>query len=120
MDAVVLRGLPFDEHDRLVAVGERRPPGGPFAASAVRDPDAVSSSAPQNYLDWAAQQQVFESLAAIAGGAATLREPGAEPEDLRVQRVTASFFDVLRVRPAIGRPPFAQLDHRSRLFAFLK
>ena len=27
VDAVVLRGLPFDEHDRLVAVGERRPPG---------------------------------------------------------------------------------------------
>ncbi|MGH8637051.1 MAG: hypothetical protein ACREUZ_07945, partial [Burkholderiales bacterium] len=23
VDAVVLRGLPFDEHDRLVAVGER-------------------------------------------------------------------------------------------------
>ncbi len=27
VDAVVLRGLPFEEHDRLVAVGERRPPG---------------------------------------------------------------------------------------------
>jgi putative ABC transport system permease protein len=26
VDAVVLRALPFDEHDRLVAVGERRPP----------------------------------------------------------------------------------------------
>ena len=25
VDAVVLRALPFDEHDRLVAVGERRP-----------------------------------------------------------------------------------------------
>ena len=24
VDAVVLRALPFDEHDRLVAVGERR------------------------------------------------------------------------------------------------
>jgi len=27
VDAVALRALPFDEHDRLVAVGERRPPG---------------------------------------------------------------------------------------------
>ena len=26
VDAVVLRGLPFDEHDRLVAVGERSLP----------------------------------------------------------------------------------------------
>jgi len=100
VDAVVLRGLPFDEHDRLVAVGERRPPG-PLDVN--RDPQALSSAAPQNYLDWAAQQQVFESFAAIAGGAFTLREPGAEPEDLRAQRVTAGFFEVLRVRPALGR-----------------
>jgi putative ABC transport system permease protein len=101
VDAVVLRGLPFDEHDRLVAVGERRPLGP--NPDANRDPEALSSAAPQNYMDWAAQQQVFESIAAIAGGAVTLREPGAEPEDLRSQRVTAGFFDVLRVRPAIGR-----------------
>jgi putative ABC transport system permease protein len=102
VDAVVLRGLPFDEHDRLVAVGERRAPGP--NPDPGRDPQAVSSAAPQNYMDWAAQQQVFEAIAAIAGGAFTLREPGAEPEDLRAQRVTAGFFDVLRVRPAIGRP----------------
>ena len=101
VDAVVLRGLPFDEHDRLVALGERRPPGP--TPDANRDPQGLNSIAPQNYLDWAAQQQVFESMAAIAGGAFTFREPGGEPEDLRAQRVTASFFDVLRVRPAIGR-----------------
>src|SRR5688572_15636490 len=93
VDAVVLRGLPFDEHDRLVAVGERRAPGP--NPEPGRDPQAVSSAAPQNYMDWAAEQQVFEAIAAIAGGAFTLREPGAEPEDLRAQRVTAGFFDVL-------------------------
>ena len=101
VDAVVLRGLPFDEHDRLVAVGERRPPG-PIP-DPNRDPQAVSSASPQNYMDWAAQQQVFESFAAIASGVFTLREPGAEPEDLRAQRATAQFFDVLRTKPAIGR-----------------
>src|SRR5918993_298514 len=79
VDAVVLRGLPFDEHDRLVAVGERRAPGP--RPEPNRDPQAVSSIAPQNYLDWAAQQQSFESIAAVAGGAFTLREPGSEPED---------------------------------------
>jgi putative ABC transport system permease protein len=101
VDAVVLRGLPFDEHDRLVAVGERRAPGPKPEPN--RDPQSVSSAAPQNYLDWSARQQVFEAMAAIAGGALTLREPGAEPEALSAQRVTASFFDVLRARPAIGR-----------------
>ena len=104
VDAVVLRGLPFDEHDRLVALGERRGPGP--GLDPTRDPDALSSAAPQNYFDWAARQQVFESIAAMAGSSATLKEPGAGPEDLRLHRVTAQFFDVLRVRPALG-PGFA-------------
>ncbi len=102
VDAVVLRGLPFDEHDRLVAVGERSRSSGPFA-HLDRDPDALAGVAPQNYLDWAAQQRVFESMAAIASGWLTLREPGTEPESLIPQRVTADFFSVLRVRPIIGR-----------------
>lgn len=110
VDAVVLRALPFDEHDRLVAVGQRR------AVSAdeqhtvrvpgfgqERDPEQLLLVAPQNYLDWAAQQQVFESMAAIASGWMTLRDPGVEPESVVPQRVTADFFAVLRVTPAIGR-----------------
>ena len=101
VDAIVLRGLPFDEHDRLVAVGQRNQPMGQTSTPGG-DPYSLSSSAPQNYRDWAAQQQVFESMAAIAGGALTLREPNAEPEEIRAQRVTADFFKVLRVRPALG------------------
>ena len=115
VDAVVLRGLPFEEHDRLVAVGQRNPPGP--RPDPNRDPQGLGSIAPQNYVDWAAQQQVFESIAAIAGGSFTLREPGAEPEDLRSQRVTAGFFNVLRVRPAIGRAFTAEneVDGRHRV-----
>jgi putative ABC transport system permease protein len=101
VDAVVLRALPFDQHDRLVAVGERHPPSRLFADT--REPDAVSNAAPQNYIDWVTHQQVFESIAAIASGWLTLREPGAAPESLVPERVTASFFDVLRVEPALGR-----------------
>ena len=121
VDAVVLRGLPFDEHDRLVAVGQRHQPGGGSTSripvDPSRDPLSLSSAAPQNYMDWAAQQQVFESIAAIAGGAVTLREPGAEPEDLRSQRVTADFFKVLRVQPALGRGPVVdeEVDGRHRV-----
>jgi len=101
VDAVVLRALPFDQHDRLVALGERRTDG--RVPDPNRDPLQLASTAPQNYVDWAAQQQVFDSIAAIAGGAITYQEPGTEPEDLRSQRVTAGFFDVLRSHPAIGR-----------------
>ncbi len=102
VDAVVLRGLPFDEHDRLVAVGDRRPQRR-RAPGDTADPNALSAAAPQNYVDWAAQQRVFESMAAIASGWLTLHQPGAEPESLVPEYVTAGFFDVLRVRPAIGR-----------------
>ncbi len=101
VDAVALRGLPFDEHDRLVAVGERQPRK--RVQEDTRDPDALTAVAPQNYLDWAAQQRVFESMAAIASGWLTLRQSGGEPESLVPEYVTAEFFDVLRVRPSIGR-----------------
>jgi hypothetical protein len=49
VDAVVLRGLPFDEHDRLVAVLERVPSRRGAASS---EPPVVSTAAPQNYRDW--------------------------------------------------------------------
>jgi len=100
VDAVVLRGLPFDEYDRIVAVGERHKPG-PW--NPAEDPNALRTIAPQNYIDWAAQQQVFESIAAVAEGELTLRVAGGEPEALRAARVTAGLFGVLRVRPARGR-----------------
>ena len=114
VDAVVLRALPFDEPDRLVAVGERRPssPVGPN-----RDPGALAAVAPQNYRDWASQQQVFESIAAVAFGAFVFQQPGAEPEELSAVRVTAGFFDVLRIRPALGRAFTAdnEVDGRHRV-----
>jgi predicted permease len=118
VDAVVLRGLSFDEHDRLVAVGERRPPGDPWFDK--RDPQAVFSVAAPNYLDWAAQQQVFEAMCLMLTppfSSATLREPGSNPEDLKVLRVTAGIFDVLRVRPALGRAFTAEneVDGRQRV-----
>lgn len=98
VDAVVLRGLPFDEHDRLVAIGEilRAPDGG-------GDPTALRMVAPQNYLDWIERQRAFDAMAAIGSGQMSLRLAGAPPEPLKPRRVTSGFFDVLRVRPARGR-----------------
>lgn len=97
VDAVVLRGLPFDESDRLVAVGEQ----------VIKDPSHDSSNrvAPQNFLDWRAQQDVFTALAAVRDTTISLTRGGdGEPETLPAQAVTADFFPVLRVTPLIGRP----------------
>jgi predicted permease len=111
VDTVVLRGLPFDDADRIVAVGERvameKGRKGPFVmpgSAPPTDPQALQQIEPQNYLDWTGQQRVFESIAAIdQWGENTLVVPGAAAEAIVRHRVTASFFDVLRARPSIGR-----------------
>jgi putative ABC transport system permease protein len=112
VDAVVLRGLPYDDASQLVAVGERNaggksgklPAGFPAPPGMdVRDPLALSQVRPQNYFDWVDRQRVFESIAAMAFAELTLVAPDGHVEALAVQRVTANFFDVLRIRPALGR-----------------
>ena len=67
------------------------------------DPDALMNVTSQDYLDWVDRQQVFESMAAINDvGDSVLQPPTGDPELVRGQRVTASFFDVLRARPMLG------------------
>jgi hypothetical protein len=96
VDAVILRGLPFDESDRLVAVGEARVKEGP--------PSALNLTTPQTFLDWRDRQDVFSALAAVAYAEISLRrDGGALPENLRAQRVTGDFFAILRTRPLLGR-----------------
>jgi predicted permease len=96
VDAVILRGLPFDESDRLVAVGELNVKDGSTSS--------LNLAAPQNFLDWRDQQDVFTGLAAVGYAQISLRREGdALPEDLRAQRVTADFFPVLRTAPLLGR-----------------
>jgi putative ABC transport system permease protein len=97
VDAVILRGLPFPESDRLVAVGELN----------VKDsaPPPLNLTTPQTFLDWRDQQDVFTGLAAVAYAEVSLRRAGdALPENLRAQQITADFFSVLQTQPVLGRP----------------
>src|SRR5207344_3200844 len=55
-----------------------------------------------NYLDWANQNTVFEYIAAEAGWRATLTG-GDEPVVIRGARVSAHYFDIFGVKPALGR-----------------
>jgi putative ABC transport system permease protein len=108
VDAVILRGLPFDEGDRLVAVGEL----------AKNSPFDSMKTAPQNFLDWRARQDVFTGLAAVHDAGIFHKSEGqGEPENLPAQMVTADFFSVLRVAPLIGRPFTSdnEVDGRARV-----
>jgi putative ABC transport system permease protein len=95
VDAVVLRGLPFDEHDRLVAVLEHDTKRATTFGS--------GSTTPQMFLDWRARQQSFEAITMVGGTFFQMKNDAGEPVDARGQRVTHEFFRVMRVAPMLGR-----------------
>ena len=96
VNAVVIRPLPFREADRLVHVWHVPP--------AAQFPGAMRFSvSPANYLDWGAQNQVFERMAIYAPRGATLTGSGQESEAVPAALVSASFFTVLGVTPLYGR-----------------
>ncbi|MCU1267454.1 MAG: hypothetical protein JWM21_3772 [Acidobacteria bacterium] len=96
VDAVLFRSLPYPNADRLVALAES---SRETADMAVSYPD---------YLDWRAQQTVFEEISARMpiGGIIT---GGGEPERVIGRLVSPGFFSTLGVQPFLGRA-FTQSD----------
>ena len=91
VNGVLLKPLPYPESDRLVGVyhvteeGHRAVMSGP------------------NFTDVTHAATTLENAAAISTGRMILTGEG-EPVRLPVAEVSASLFNVLRVRPEIGRP----------------
>ena len=90
VNAVLLRPLPFAEPDRLVMVWERQPFG---RANVIQT---------QNFLDWRARNRSFSEISAIYRISMNLAGDG-EPVQIPGMRVTAGFFEILRVAPLLGR-----------------
>src|SRR5947209_4837523 len=93
IDAVLLRPLPYPESDRLVMLwSTMRSQGIPTSGSALPD-----------YREWRDRSRSFEGLAGFYYGDFNLAGAGVEPERAQGARVTANLFQVLGVRPALGR-----------------
>jgi predicted permease len=92
LDAVLLQPLPFPAADRLVLLYEENSRAG-FARDAVR---------PRTYAGWAGDNEVLESVAAVADYSVVLTWRD-QPERIQARRVTASFFSVLQSEPVVGR-----------------
>ncbi len=92
-----LRGLPFKEPARVVHLFTK-PPGG--------DTFDYPLSAPR-FMHYRDGQRIFDGFAAESGTAFTLTGIG-EPVQLQGFRTTANYFDVLGVRPIMGRTFTAQ------------
>ena len=92
VDAVLLKPLPYQDSSRLVVVWENELPHG-----LVRN--VVS---PPNFVDWQAQNRVFQDMAYLADTRSNLTG-GVQPEQVDEQNVSSNFFDVLGARFALGR-----------------
>jgi len=95
VNAVLLRPLPFEQPERLVAL-YHVPPQSSFPGIPLF---AVS---PANFLDWRAEAHSFEGMSAYGFGRYVLTGKG-EPEALRAVAVTHGFFSLLRAQPMLGR-----------------
>ncbi|QSQ17730.1 ABC transporter permease [Myxococcus landrumensis] len=89
INAVLLSPLPFPAQDHLVMAWSRTPTMPRW------------SVAPANFLDWRAQGEVFEGLAAFSQVNVSLSGDDL-PERLRGASVSANYFQVLGVGAALG------------------
>jgi macrolide transport system ATP-binding/permease protein len=56
-----------------------------------------------NFQDYARQTQLFSAMTGLVGPLPLTWSGGAEPRQLQAQMVSASYFDLLGLRPAAGR-----------------
>jgi len=91
VDELLLRPLPYADAERLVLVWEVTPKG---------DHQNVTSRA--NFRTWREQNTTFEGMAAFSDQRLNLSGDG-EPEELAAQFATPELFQVLGVKPILGR-----------------
>jgi|RhiMethySRZTD1v2_1073278.scaffolds.fasta_scaffold00346_42 putative ABC transport system permease protein len=101
VQTVLLYPLPYQDPDRVVMVWEDNTPAG-FPRN---------SPAPGNFNDWRRRNHSFTDMAATRFAFATLTMDGA-PELVLGRGVTPNFFNVLGVRPVLGRS-FTPADDRA-------
>jgi putative ABC transport system permease protein len=90
MDAVVLHPLAVPELDRVVTVAEEQQRAGYKPVTLA------------NYEDWNRQSRSFESLAVRTSSDMSLTGAG-DAAQVRTAQTSASFFNVLRAQPLLGR-----------------
>lgn len=98
VNGVLLNPLPYPQPSELVALYSRTTQ---FSESSISYP---------NFLDWQRDNRSFASLAAYRGDDFNLTGSG-EAQRLKAEMVSADFFQILGVQPAMGRLFNAGDDH---------
>jgi predicted permease len=90
VNAVLLRPFPYPGSERLAQLTRKFPPeGGPVSAT--------------KFLFWRERNRTFECMAALDAAFAGVNLAEGEPERIRGIRVSADFFQVYGISPALGR-----------------
>jgi putative ABC transport system permease protein len=90
VNAVLLRPLPYRDPQNLVMLSEHWPQFPKMTLSYL------------NYQDWRDQSRSFEGMGAVRNSVVTMTG-FAEAERIPSQNVTANLFDLLGVKPELGR-----------------
>jgi predicted permease len=98
VNAVLLRPFSYQAPERLVILLERVTVTGGFSPSYP------------NFVDWRAQNTVFEAISAVQQNESFNFTGAGEPERLQGRRVSAEFFSTLGVQPLVGRDFLAEED----------
>ena len=94
VNGMLLRDLPFDEPDRIVALG--------LLDTARRDDSAIGLSY-ADFRDWQAGVTRFDGIAAFSEEAMNVSEEGVAPERFQGAFISADAFRLIGARPVIGR-----------------
>ena len=92
-DAMLWKPVPLPDLPSAIMVLDRDP----------NNPDDFNLSAPADIDDVRATSSTIASLASFQQGLANIVATAGEPERVDQALVTANFFDVIGVQPAVGR-----------------
>jgi len=92
VNAVLIRGLPFDDPDRIFALNSFDP---------VRTRDLGVSYL--DFKDWSAATRTFNGLAAFSGVTMNVSDEGRTPERFSGTHISGNAFSLLGQAPMLGR-----------------
>ena len=98
VNAVLIRGLPFDDPDRIIALG----------TTDVRNRQLGVSRL--DFEDWRESAKSFSALALMLGTSINVSDEGRAPEQYQGVYQSSNLFQLIGVRPALGRDFSAEDD----------
>ena len=100
VNGVLIAPLPFPNASRIVSMFEDKPN---FPRGSIPYP---------NFLDWQRDNRAFEAMAAYRWTDGSITGIG-EPEQVKAQRISTTFFPIFGVSPLLGRNFSADEDRRG-------